>query len=62
MFKQTEDYYSLKTKRKAMNSDLQAMIELCDEQELNNFRAKQKKRLDQEMQESDDRVAKKARH
>ena len=62
MFKQTEDYYSLKTKRKAMNSDLQAMIELRDEQEMNNFRAKQKKRLDQEMQESDDRVAKKARH
>ena len=62
MFKQTEDYYSLKTKRKAMNSDLQAMIELRDEHEMNNFRAKQKKRLDQEMQESDDRVAKKARH
>ena len=62
MFKQTEDYYSLKTKRKAMNSDLQAMIELRDEQEMNNFRAKQKKRLDQELQESDARAGKKARH
>jgi len=62
MFKQTEDYYSLKTKRKAMDSDLQAMIELRDEQEMNNFRAKQKKRLDQELQESDARAGKKARH
>lgn len=62
MFKQTEDYYSLKTKRKAMNFDLQTMIELRDEQEMNNFRAKQKKRLDQEQQETDSRVGKKARH
>lgn len=62
MFKQTEDYYSLKTKRKAKDSDLQAMIELRDEQEMNNFRAKQKKRLDQELQESDARAGKKARH
>jgi len=62
MFKQTEDYYSLKTKRKAMDSDLQTMIELRDEQEMNNFRAKQKKRLDQELQESDARAGKKARH
>ena len=64
MFKQTEDYmyYSFKTKRKAMDSDLQAMIDLRDEQEMNNFRAKQKKRLDQEQQETDSRVGKKARH
>ena len=62
MFKQTEDYYSLKTKRSTMNAELEMLIQLRDEQEMENFRAKQRKRLDQEKQESDDRAGKKARH
>ena len=45
-----------------MNAELQMLIQLRDEQEVENFRAKQRKRLDQEQQESDDRVNKKARH
>ena len=62
MFKQTEDYYSLKTKRSTMNAELEMLIQLRNEQEVENFRAKQRKRLDQEKQESDDRAGKKARH
>lgn len=60
LFKQTEDYYTLKRRRKQMNAELQTLIQLRDEQEMENFRAKQKKRLEQEMQDGESK-AKKAR-
>ena len=61
LFKQTYDYYSLKSKRSAMDCELQMLIKLRDEQELDNFREKQKKRVQSELAEAGGKV-KKVRH
>lgn len=61
LFKQTDDYYSLKSKRSAMDCELQMLIKLRDEQELDNFREKQKKRVQSELAEAGGKV-KKVRH
>ena len=61
LFSQTSDYYSLKKKKKEMKEELKMLILLRDEQEIDNFKAKQKKRIENEMSEATGKV-KKARY
>lgn len=56
LFSQTSDYYTLKEKKKEMKEELNMLILLRDEQEIDNFKAKQKKRIENEMSEASGKV------
>jgi hypothetical protein len=61
LFSQTSEYYSIKEKKKEMKEELNMLINLRDEQEIDNFRMKQKRRIESEMIEVSGKV-KKPRH
>lgn len=56
LFSQTSDYYSMKQKKTEMKEELQMLIHLRDEQEMDNFKSKQKKRLESEKAEAGGKV------
>lgn len=56
LFSQTDEYYALKQKKKEMKEELQMLIKLRDEQEIDNFKQKQKKRIESEMAEASGKV------
>lgn len=56
LFMQTDMYYSMKEKRRELKEELDILIHLRDEQELENFKAKQKKRLETEFTETSGKV------
>jgi hypothetical protein len=56
LFSQTSEYYSLKEKKKEMKEELNMLIKLRDEQEIDNFKQKQKKRIESELAEASGKV------
>lgn len=56
LFSQTSDYYAMKEKKKELNQELHMLIRLRDEQEIDNFKAKQKKRIETEKAEISGKV------
>lgn len=56
LFSQTNEYYLLKQKKKEMKEELKMLMHLRDEQELDNFKQKQKKRIESEMAEASGKV------